>query len=118
MNASPEWRGRYVVAVVSEFGRVLYQNSSGGCDHGAGNVMLVMGSSAAGKKSINGGAIYGDWPGLQRLGFNDGLTITTDYRRVMAEILNKRMLVSNDQINTTVFPGLGYTSGLGVAAVK
>jgi uncharacterized protein (DUF1501 family) len=118
MNASPEWRGRFVVAVVSEFGRVLYQNASGGCDHGAGNIMMLIGSPAAGKKSINGGAIYGEWPGLQRLGFNDGLQITTDYRRVLAEILNKRMAVTTEQINTAIFPGLGYASGLGVAGVK
>lgn len=119
MNASPEWRGRFVVCVLSEFGRVLYQNSSGGCDHGNGNAMLVVGSGAQyGAKNINGGAIYGDWPGLQKLGFNDGLPITTDYRRVIAEILSRRMLVTNDQINTTVFPGLNYSSGLGIAAAK
>jgi uncharacterized protein (DUF1501 family) len=118
MNASPEWRGRFVVAVVSEFGRVLYQNSSGGCDHGAGNIMLLLGSSAAGKKSINGGVIYGEWPGLQRFGFNDGLTITTDYRRVLAEVLTKRMAVTTEQINNTIFPGLGFSSGLGLAGVK
>ncbi len=119
MNASPEWRGRFVVVVLSEFGRVLYQNSSGGCDHGSGNIMLVLGNkTAAGAKSINGGAIYGDWPGLAKMGFNDGLQITNDYRRTIAEILSKRMLVTNDQINSTIFPGLGYSTGLGVAAAK
>jgi uncharacterized protein (DUF1501 family) len=119
MNASPEWRGRFVVMVVSEFGRVLYQNSSGGCDHGNGNVMLVMGSGAQhNAKNINGGRIYGEWPGLQKFGFNDGLTITTDYRRVAADVLSKRMLVSAEQINTTVFPGLGFGGGLGIAVSK
>jgi uncharacterized protein (DUF1501 family) len=119
MNADPQWRGRFVVTMVSEFGRVLYQNNSGGCDHGNGNIMLVMGSGAQfGNKNINGGKIYGEWPGLQTFGFNDGLLITTDYRKVIADVLSKRMLVTNDQINTTVFPGLNFSSALGIAVAK
>jgi uncharacterized protein (DUF1501 family) len=120
MNASAEWRGRFVVMVMSEFGRVLYQNDSGGCDHGNGNAMLVLGSGAqfGSAKNINGGKIYGDWPGLSKLGFNDGLIITSDYRKIAAEVLSQRMLVSNDQINTTIFPGLGYNAGIGLAVTK
>ena len=117
MNADPNWRGRFVVAVLSEFGRVLYQNDSGGCDHGNGNVMLVLGSGKQfGKPNINGGAVFGEWPGLQKFGFNDGLQITTDYRRVISEVLTKRMSVSVVQINQTVFPNLNYSTGLGIAA--
>jgi uncharacterized protein (DUF1501 family) len=119
MNADSNWRGRFVVMVLSEFGRVLYQNDSAGCDHGNGNVMLVLGSGKAfNKPNINGGAIYGDWPGLQKFGFNDGLQITTDYRRVIAEVLNKRMVVGVDQINQTVFPGVNFSTGLGIAVQK
>ena len=51
MNADPTWRGHYTIVVVSEFGRVLYQNDSGGCDHGAGNVLLLIGSGG----NVNGG---------------------------------------------------------------
>jgi uncharacterized protein (DUF1501 family) len=119
MNADAAWRGRFVVVVLSEFGRVLYQNASAGCDHGNGNAMLVMGSGAQfGSKNINGGQIYGEWPGLKNFGFNDGLRITTDYRRVLSEVLNRRMGVSAAQLNNTIFPGLGYSSGLGLAVAK
>ncbi len=114
MDADPQWRGRYVIVVLSEFGRVLYQNNSAGTDHGAGNVMLVIGSHG----NINGGQIYGEWPGLAHFGFNDGLRITTDYRRVVADVLTARMGVTVNQINNTIFPGLGYTSGLGIAVPK
>lgn len=112
MNADPRWRGHFTVVVLSEFGRVLYENNSGGCDHGSGNTMLVLGSN----RNVNGGQIYGNWPGLQNLGFNDGLQITTDYRLVLADILFKRMGVTKDQINTTIFPGLKFSDPLGIAA--
>jgi nucleoside-diphosphate-sugar epimerase len=68
--------------------------------------------------SSTGGAIYGDWPGLQTLGFNEGLPITTDYRRVIADVLTARAYVTPQQINATVFPGLNYSAGLGIAVPK
>ncbi len=114
MNADPQWRGRYTIAVVSEFGRVLYQNDSAGCDHGSGNVMMLIGShNAQGQPSVNGGQIYANWPGLQTFGFNDGLAITTDYRRVLADVLVNRMGATADMINNTIFPGLGFASSYG-----
>jgi len=97
---------------------VLYQNDSAGTDHGSGNVMLVIGSGGQyGSPSINAG-IYGDWPGLTRFGFNDGLKITTDYRRVIADVLTTRMLVPTTLINNTIFPGLNYSTGLGIGRPK
>ena len=118
LNADPSLRGRYVIIVLSEFGRVLYQNDSAGTDHGSGNVMLVIGSGGQyGNPSINAG-IYGDWPGLTHFGFNDGLKITTDYRRVIADVLTTRMLVSTNLINSVIFPGLNYSSGLGIGRPK
>ncbi len=121
MSADPQWRGRFVVVVLSEFGRVLYQNSSSGTDHGAGNVMLVMGSGAShGAPNVNGGQVYADWPGLSRFGFNDGLAITTDYRVPLAELLWRRMGLTLDQVNQQVFPSLGVTAGqlLGLAVPR
>ncbi|MCS7059736.1 MAG: DUF1501 domain-containing protein [Anaerolineae bacterium] len=118
MNADPQWRGRYVIVVLSEFGRVLYQNDSAGTDHGSGNVMLVIGSGGQyGTPNINAG-IYGDWPGLSHFGFNDGLQITTDYRRVIADVLTARMAVSPALIQSAVFPGFSFSTGLGIAVPK
>jgi len=118
LNADTSLRGRYVIIVLSEFGRVLYENDSAGTDHGSGNVMLVIGSGGQySNPSINAG-IYGDWPGLTHFGFNDGLKITTDYRRVIADVLTTRMLVSKELINSAIFPGLNYSSGLGIGRPK
>ncbi|MCS7087381.1 MAG: DUF1501 domain-containing protein [Thermoflexales bacterium] len=118
MEADPQWRGRFVVIVLSEFGRVLYQNDSAGTDHGAGNIMLVVGSGARyGARNINAG-IYGEWPGLSHFGFNDGLVMTTDYRRVIADVLIARTGLSRDLINQLIFPGLNYVSGFGIAVPR
>lgn len=118
LEADPQWRGRFTIIVVSEFGRVLYQNDSAGTDHGAGNIMLVIGSGARfGVGNVRAGT-YGEWPGLTHFGFNHGLQITTDYRRVIADVLTARMGVSKDLINQVIFPGLNYTSGLGIAVPR
>jgi hypothetical protein len=73
------------IVVMSEFGRRLKANQSGGTDHGHGGVILVMGGS------VKGGQIYGQWPGLanEQLDRGADLAITTDYRTVLSEVLLK-----------------------------
>jgi uncharacterized protein (DUF1501 family) len=88
---------RLTVVTMSEFGRRLGRNASNGTDHGHGNVMMVLGGG------INGGKIYGAWPGLQNLDQGQDLRITTDYRVVLSELLSKRL---GDPKLGTVFPGL------------
>jgi uncharacterized protein (DUF1501 family) len=70
------------IVVMSEFGRRAFQNGSSGTDHGAGNLMLVLGGG------VNGGRVYADWPGLADATLDRGdLRITTDYRQVLSEVL-------------------------------
>ncbi len=89
------------VVTMSEFGRRVQENTSHGTDHGHGNVMFVMGGG------INGGKVYGDWPGLakDKLYGPGDLAITTDFRDVLGEIVQKRLLDNN---LSAVFPG--YTT--------
>ncbi len=98
---------RLTVVVMSEFGRSFGQNASQGTDHGHGNVMLVMGGK------VNGGKVYGDWPGLatDQLYDNRDLDITTDYRRVLSEILIRRL--GNPNLGT-IFPKYADYAPLGV----
>jgi uncharacterized protein (DUF1501 family) len=87
---------RVTVVVMSEFGRRVDENGSGGTDHGAGTAMLVLGSG------IRGGRVYTRWPGVgvkQRV--NGDLAVTTDYRSVLAEVVARRGLNNNLR---TVFP--------------
>ncbi|MEZ4736614.1 MAG: DUF1501 domain-containing protein [Caldilineaceae bacterium] len=89
---------RLTIVVMSEFGRTFKQNASRGTDHGHGNVMFVVGGK------VNGGAVYGSWPGLRTDQLYDrrDLAITTDYRRILSEILIRRL--ENPMLGQ-IFPG-------------
>jgi uncharacterized protein (DUF1501 family) len=100
---------RITVLAMSEFGRRVKENASGGTDHGHGNVMFLLGGG------VQGGKVHGPWPGLapgQLVGPGD-LAITTDYRTVLAEVLERR--VGNTRIGE-VFPGFVLPGYLGVMA--
>jgi len=91
------WPGT-VVVVMSEFGRTARENGNRGTDHGHANFMLLLGGG------VKGGKVYGKWPGLDssHLYENRDLAVTTDFRDVFAELLEKRMGVKT---LTPVFPG-------------
>ncbi len=91
---------RLSVVVISEFGRRLVQNESYGTDHGHGSVMLALGGN------VNGGQVFGAWPGLHNDQLYDhaDLAVTTDYRQVLGELLSTRLGNSNIE---SVFPGFG-----------
>ncbi len=101
-----QYTNRVTVAVMSEFGRRLRQNADYGTDHGHGGIMLLLGGE------VNGG-LYGHWPGLRNDQLYDGadLAVTTDYRRVLSEILIRRYGNPNLGI---IFPGYKDYSPLGV----
>jgi uncharacterized protein (DUF1501 family) len=71
------------VVVMSEFGRRIKANESGGTDHGHGGAMMVFG------EGINGGQNLGRWPGLAPEQLDQGmdLAVTTDFRDVLATII-------------------------------
>ena len=71
------------VATVSEFGRTIDENGTGGCDHGRGSAMLVMGGGVR-------GGVHGPFVPEITNGPEDDLTVLTDYRTVMAEVLTVR----------------------------
>ena len=86
------------VVTMSEFGRTAKENGNRGTDHGHANVMFAMGGN------VQGGKIYGDWPGLaqEQLYENRDLDLTTDFRDVLGEIVVKHL--GNPNLKT-VFPG-------------
>jgi uncharacterized protein (DUF1501 family) len=87
-----------VVVTMSEFGRTAHENGNRGTDHGHANCMLVMGGP------VQGGRVYGQWPGLNPDQLNEGrdLTLTTDFRSVLGELIVNH-LGSKDL--DAVFPG-------------
>jgi len=98
---------RLTLVVMSEFGRTFKQNASRGTDHGHGNVMFVLGGQ------VNGGQVYGAWPGLsiEQLYDHRDLQVTTDYRRVLSEILIRRL--GNPKLGA-IFPNYSGYEPLGV----
>ncbi len=86
-NDIANYHSNVTILVMSEFGRRLKANKSGGTDHGHGNVMLALGGN------VNGGKMYGKWPGLSndQLDNNVDLAVTTDYRTVLSEIVVRRL---------------------------
>jgi uncharacterized protein (DUF1501 family) len=87
-----------VILTMSEFGRTVAENGTGGTDHGHANTMFVMGGA------VSGGKILGDWPGLAREKLYEGrdLAITTDFRDVFAEVVGGHLNTGN---LAEVFPG-------------
>ena len=92
------------VVVLSEFGRTVHENGNGGTDHGHGNLVWVLGGK------VRGGQIYGEWPGLEtaQLYQRRDLAITTDYRLVLAAILERHLRLGEEPL-ARVFPNLPST---------
>jgi len=86
-----------LLVTMTEFGRALEENGNVGTDHGHGSAMAVFGP-------VKGGRVYGDWPGLGdgALFESRDLAVTTDYRRVLAELLRGHLDAAD---LSGVFPG-------------
>lgn len=105
-----ERAGRVTVITMSEFGRRVAENGSGGTDHGHGSCMFVLGGG------ITGGRVYGGWPTLaaDALYGPGDLALTTDYRDVLAELVATRL--GNPGLSE-IFPGYTPTR-LGLARAR
>jgi len=97
------------VLTMSEFGRTVRENGTGGTDHGHGTAMLVLGGTVAGKQ------VAGKWPGLGQAERYEGrdVAVTTDFRDLFGEILT-RHLGARDL--GAVFPG--YTPGRAPGVIR
>lgn len=87
-----------LVLTMTEFGRTVRQNGTGGTDHGHGSCMFALGAG------VKGGKVYGDLPKLNSTNLYEGrdVPVTTDFRDVFAEVLSRHM---NDSNLAPVLPG-------------
>jgi len=99
------------VLSMSEFGRTVAENGSGGTDHGHGTAMLVLGGT------VSGGRIYGPWPGLapEQLYQGRDLAVTTDFRTLFGEIVDKHL--GNPNVGA-VFPGFSYDPAAALGVIQ
>ncbi|MFC7404457.1 DUF1501 domain-containing protein [Georgenia alba] len=96
------------VVTMSEFGRRVAENGSGGLDHGQGNTMFVLGGG------INGGRVYGSVPSLRASNLVLGdVPVSVDYRQALAEIVTARL--GNGANLAEIFPGFTPGDPLGIA---
>ncbi|HJZ83165.1 MAG TPA: DUF1501 domain-containing protein [Pyrinomonadaceae bacterium] len=95
-----------VLVTMSEFGRTVREDGTGGTDHGHGNVMMVLGGPVHGRK------IYGRWPGLEpeQLFEERDLAVTTDFRDVLGELVERHLGRKSD----LVFPEYKPAERLGL----
>lgn len=98
-DLADEWN-RTVVVVVTEFGRTVATNGSGGTDHGVGGVSLLAGGA------VRGGRVGGDWPGLTAGALLEGrdLRPTTDLRALFKGLLAGHLAVPESALETRIFP--------------
>jgi len=87
-----------VLVTMSEFGRTAHENGNRGTDHGHANSMFVIGGA------VQGGKVYGKWPGLEKEQLYEGrdLALTTDFRDVLGELVARHL---GTQSVKGVFPG-------------
>jgi len=86
------------LSTVTEFGRTVRENGSGGTDHGHGSCLFVLGNR------VQGGKVHGAFPGLEPGALFEGrdLPVTTDFRSVFCELAGRHLGIQDD---TRLFPG-------------
>jgi uncharacterized protein (DUF1501 family) len=86
-----------VVMTMTEFGRTVKQNGTGGTDHGRASCYFLLG------KNVKGGKVHGSVDSLDAIHLEDGrdLPVTTDFRTVFNEVAKKQLSISDSGI---IFP--------------
>jgi uncharacterized protein (DUF1501 family) len=95
----PAWRDTAVV-VITEFGRTVAVNGTGGTDHGTATTAWLLGGA------VQGGRVLADWPGLApgQLYQNRDLRPTTDLRGLLKAVLQPQLHLSSDALGRNIFP--------------
>jgi uncharacterized protein (DUF1501 family) len=93
------WR-HSAVLVVSEFGRTVAPNGTGGTDHGTAGAAFLLGGN------VRGGRVLADWPGLAPAQLHQGrdLRPTTDLRAVCKGLLVEHLGLDRAALERSVFP--------------
>lgn len=97
----PDW-DRTMVMAMTEFGRTVHINGSGGTDHGTGSALIMAGGA------LRGGRVVGDWPGLGEGDLFAGrdLMPTRDVRAYAAWAIAGLFGSDRATLEEHVFPGL------------
>ncbi|MEO5911192.1 MAG: DUF1501 domain-containing protein [Pelobium sp.] len=82
------------VMTMTEFGRTVKQNGTGGTDHGRASCNFILGND------VHGGMVHGMMDTLAVENLEDGrdLKVTTDFRSVFSEVADKHLNINKDNI--------------------
>jgi uncharacterized protein (DUF1501 family) len=82
------------IMTMTEFGRTVKQNGTGGTDHGRASCNFILGNDVA------GGKVHGKMNPLAVENLEDGrdLAVTTDFRSVFSEVANKHLGIKNNKV--------------------
>src|SRR5262245_7671687 len=99
-SLGPAWQKTAVLAV-TEFGRTVKGNGTGGSDHGTGTVALLMGGGVA------GGRVVGDWPGVAPHQLYQGRDLhpANDLRALLQAVLVEHLGLGERAPGGAIFPG-------------
>ncbi len=92
------YRDDVVVMTMTEFGRTVRENGSGGTDHGHGSCLFVLGNG------VEGGKVHGHFERLTDGFLYEGrdLPVTTDFRAVFGGVARTHLRLAPD---AELFPG-------------
>lgn len=104
-----QYQDDLTVMTMTEFGRTVKQNGTGGTDHGRASCNFILGNN------VLGGKVHGKVAPLAIENLEDGrdLAVTTDFRSVFSEVAEKHLLITNK--NQVLFPGF---EGKGIGVMK
>ena len=109
-GVGPDIWAKTAVLAMTEFGRTVRENGSGGTDHGTGGAMLAAGGA------VRGGRVLGRWPGLSEAQLYDrrDLMPTSDVRDWTALAMRGLFGLDRATLEGTVFPGLKMEAAPGL----
>lgn len=93
-NDMGQYQDDVTVMTMTEFGRTVAQNGTGGTDHGRASCNFILGNN------VNGGLVHGLVNPLVKENLEDGrdLAVTTDFRSVFSEVADKHLGINNDKV--------------------
>lgn len=91
------YQDEVTVMTMTEFGRTVAQNGTGGTDHGRASCLFVLGND------VQGGKVYHNMQSLRKENLEDGrdLPVSTDFRAVFSAVANGHLKINN---NGVLFP--------------
>ena len=100
-DLGPTLRATTTVVVMSEFGRRVAQNASGGTDHGHGSVMWLLGGG------LKSSGVFGAWQGVAPAVLDQGdVPLVNNSFDVIGELLQTRLGIGS---LSTIFPAHSYS---------